>query len=69
LQVLATSTPAQMTLGVTRHARMLDLTGTDAAALPEARTALDRIAAHDHPDLGNGVALGSWVVSLLFRGA
>jgi hypothetical protein len=41
-----------MALDATRHARMLDLTGADAAAMPEALTALDRIAAHDHPDLG-----------------
>jgi hypothetical protein len=57
LQVLAASTPAQMTLGVTRHARMLDLTAANAAALPEARTAPDRIAAHDHPDLGATLTL------------
>jgi len=52
LQVLTTCTPAHMALDATRHARMLDLTGADAAAMPEALTALDRIAAHDHPDLG-----------------
>ena len=35
----------------TRHDRMLDLTGGDAAALAEVRTALDLIATQDAPDL------------------
>jgi tetratricopeptide (TPR) repeat protein len=40
-----------------RHDRMLDLTGGDAAALAETRTALDRIAASDDPDLSSALAL------------
>src|SRR5262249_45274144 len=41
----------------TRHDRMLDMTGGDAAALAEVRTALDVIAAQDMPDLASGVRL------------
>ena len=44
-------------LDTARHDRMLDLTGGDAAALAEARTALDRIAAQDDPDLASALAL------------
>jgi hypothetical protein len=40
-----------------RHDRMLDLSGGDEAALREVRTALDRIAAQDEPDLGSALAL------------
>ena len=40
-----------------RHDRMLDLSGGDAAALAEVRTALDLIAAQDIPDLGNALRL------------
>jgi hypothetical protein len=40
-----------------RHDRMLDLTGGDAAAPREARTALDWIAAHAEPDLASALAL------------
>jgi tetratricopeptide (TPR) repeat protein len=40
-----------------RHDRMLSLTGSDAAALAEARTALDRITAQDDPDLATALAL------------
>lgn len=40
-----------------RHDRMLSLTGGDAATLREARTALDRIAAQDMPDLADALAL------------
>ena len=40
-----------------RHDRMLDITGGDAAALAEARTALDRIAAQDTPDLSSALAV------------
>ena len=41
----------ELALDAARHARMLDLTGGDAAALSEARTALDRIASDPNPDL------------------
>jgi tetratricopeptide (TPR) repeat protein len=44
-------------LDMARHDRMLDLTGGDAAALAEARTTLDRIAAQDAPDLASALAL------------
>ena len=47
----------QCALDMTRHDRMLDLTGGDAAALAEARTTLDRIAAHDDPNLTSALAL------------
>jgi tetratricopeptide (TPR) repeat protein len=40
-----------------RHDRMLDLTGGDAAALVEVRTALDLIAAEDSPDLGDALLI------------
>jgi hypothetical protein len=40
-----------------RHDRMLDLTGGDTAALAEARTALDLIAAQDTPDLASALRL------------
>jgi tetratricopeptide (TPR) repeat protein len=40
-----------------RHNRMLDLTGGDAAALAEIRTALDLIAAEDTPDLVSALRL------------
>lgn len=40
-----------------RHDRMLDITGGDAAALAEIRTALDRITAGDTPDLGGALAV------------
>ena len=40
-----------------RHDRMLDLTGGDAAALAEIRTALDLIAAQDTPDLASALCL------------
>ena len=40
-----------------RHDRMLDLTGGDAAALAEIRTALDLIAAQDAPDLASALVL------------
>ena len=46
-----------LALDAARHDRMLDLTGGDAAALAEARTALDRIAAQDAPDLATALAL------------
>src|SRR5262249_20928580 len=41
----------------TRHDRMLDMTGGDAAALAEVRTALDVIAAQDMPDLASALRL------------
>ena len=44
-------------LDAARHDRMRDLTGGDAAALAEARTVLDRIAAEDDPDLASALAL------------
>jgi tetratricopeptide (TPR) repeat protein len=44
-------------LDASRHDRMLDLSGGDAAALAEARTTLDRIAAQDAPDLASALAL------------
>ena len=40
-----------------RHERMLDMTGGDAAALAEIRTALDCIAAQDDPDLTTALGL------------
>ena len=40
-----------------RHDRMLDLTGSDIAALAEARAALDLIAAQDVPDLDAALAI------------
>ena len=40
-----------------RHDRMLDLTGGDAAALTEIRTALDLIAVQDVPDLASALCL------------
>jgi len=40
-----------------RHDRMLDLTGGDAAALAEIRTALDLVAAQDAPDLADALRL------------
>jgi hypothetical protein len=40
-----------------RHDRMLDLTGGDAAALAEIRTALDLIAAQAIPDLASALGL------------
>ena len=43
-----------------RHDRMRDLTGGDAAALAEARTALDRIADRDDPDLASALALACY---------
>ena len=42
---------------MTRHDRMLDLTGGDTAALAETRTALDLIAAQDTPDLASALCL------------
>ena len=42
---------------VVRHDRMLDVTGGDAAAMSEARAALDVIAAQDDPDLAAALAL------------
>ncbi len=42
---------------VSRHDRMLDLTGGDAAALAEIRTALDRIAGQEAPDLADALFL------------
>ena len=38
-------------LDMARHDRMLDLTGGDAAGIAEARTALERVAAQESPDL------------------
>lgn len=51
--------PAQAALAgdAGRHDRMLDLTGGDAAALTEIRTALDQIASQDHPDLADALRL------------
>ena len=40
-----------------RHDRLLDITGGDAAALAEIRTALDLIAAQDAPDLASALCL------------
>jgi hypothetical protein len=40
-----------------RHDRMLDVTGGDAAAMTEVRTALDHIAEQDAPDVGAALAL------------
>jgi tetratricopeptide (TPR) repeat protein len=40
-----------------RHNRMLDLTGGDAAALAEARSALNLIAAEDSPNLGDALLI------------
>jgi len=40
-----------------RHDRMLDLTGGDAAALAEVRTTLDHIVAQEEPDLASALAL------------
>ena len=40
-----------------RHDRMLDVTGGDSAALEEARTGLDFLAAAQDPDLGSALAL------------
>ena len=44
-------------LDLHRHDAMLDLTGGDGAAIAETRTALDRIAAQDEPDLADALAL------------
>ena len=44
---------------LSRHDRMLDMTGGDTAALTEIRTALDSIAAQDTPDLGSALVLAS----------
>ena len=44
-------------LDMARHDRMLDLTGGDAAAILETRTALDRIVAQDEPDLTSALIL------------
>lgn len=44
-------------LDLHRHDAMLDLTGGDGAAIAEARTTLDRIAAQDEPDLAHALAL------------
>jgi hypothetical protein len=41
----------------TRHERMLDITGGDAAALTEVASTLDRIAAQDNPDLTAALSL------------
>ncbi len=40
-----------------RHDRMLDLTGGDTAALAEVRSALDLVAAQNHPDLSSALYL------------
>lgn len=48
---------ASCAIDVTRHNRLLDLTGGDASALAETRAALDRIAASDEPDLGSALAI------------
>ena len=42
---------------MTRHDRMLDMTGGDTAALAETRTVLDLIAAQDTPDLASALGL------------
>ena len=48
---------ATLALDTARHTWMLNVTGGDAAALAEIRTALDRIAADQEPDLGAALAL------------
>jgi tetratricopeptide (TPR) repeat protein len=47
----------EFALDMARHDRMLDLTGGDVAALAEARTALEHIAAQNHPDLASALTL------------
>ena len=58
----------EFALNAVRHNRMLALTGGDAAALAEARTALDRIAAQDAPDLASALALACHRDRLADRG-
>ena len=58
----------EFALNAVRHNRMLALTGGDAAALAEARTALDRIAAQDIPVLTSALALACHRDRLADRG-
>jgi tetratricopeptide (TPR) repeat protein len=55
-------------LDAVRHNQMLALTGGDAAALAEVRTALNRIAAQDTPDLASALALACHRDHLADRG-
>jgi tetratricopeptide (TPR) repeat protein len=55
-------------LGTVRHDRMLALTGGDAAALAEVRTALNRIATQDTPDLASALSLACHRDHLADRG-
>jgi tetratricopeptide (TPR) repeat protein len=52
-----------------RHNRMLNVTGGDAAALAEIRTALDFIAAQDTPDLASALCLACYRDLLTDRNA
>jgi hypothetical protein len=55
-------------LDAVRHDQMLALTGGDAAALAEIRTALNRIAAQDTPDITSALALACHRDHLADRG-
>jgi tetratricopeptide (TPR) repeat protein len=55
-------------LDAVRHNQMLTLTGGDAAALAEVRTALNRIAAQDTPNLASALALACHRDHLADRG-
>jgi tetratricopeptide (TPR) repeat protein len=56
-------------LDTARHDRMLRLTGGDSAAVAEVCTALDRIAAHEDPDLASALSLACHRDHLVGRNA